>query len=197
MSSYNIYIAGVGGQGVVKTSLVLGLACVKKGTNIVMSEIHGMSQRGGSVPAEIKIGDALSPLIEEGDTDLLIAFEPAEAVRAQKKLSKKTVAVINRKPVIPFTVSLGISSYEDPNAYILELKDKLNCVMSFDALSIAEEAGTILSVNMVMLGAAASFENFPVERTFIEEAIKDSFSEKYIDFNLKAFEKGFELRKMT
>lgn len=197
MSSYNIYIAGVGGQGVVKTSLVLGLACVKKGINIVMSEIHGMSQRGGSVPAEIKIGDALSPLIEEGDTDLLIAFEPAEAVRAQKKLSKKTVAVINRNPVIPFTVSLGISTYEDPDAYIIELKDKLNCVMSFDAVKVAEEAGNILSVNMVMLGAAASFENFPVERKYIEEAIKESFSEKYVDLNLRAFEKGFELSKMT
>lgn len=197
MSSYNIYIAGVGGQGVIKTSLVLGLACVKKGVNIVMSEIHGMSQRGGSVPAEIKIGDVLSPLIEEGDTDLLIAFEPAEAVRAQKKLSKKTVAVINRNPIVPFTVSLGISTYEDPGAYIAELKDKLNCVMSFDAVNIAEEAGNILSVNMVMLGAAASSENFPVERTYIEEAIKESFSDKYVDLNLRAFEKGFELSKIT
>lgn len=196
MKSYNIYIAGVGGQGVIKTSQVLGFACVKKGVNIVMSEIHGMSQRGGSVPAEIKIGDAYSPLIEEGATDLLIAFEPSEAVRASKKLSKKTLAVVNRKPVIPFTVSLGISTYEDPEIYINELRENLNCVIAIDALSLAESAGSILSVNMVMLGAASSFEGFPVEKGFLVEAIKESFSPKYVDLNLKAFDMGFELKKM-
>lgn len=196
MKSYNIYIAGVGGQGVIKTSQVLGFACVKKGVNIVMSEIHGMSQRGGSVPAEIKIGDAYSPLIEEGATDLLIAFEPSEAARASKKLSKKTLAVVNRKPVIPFTVSLGISTYEDPEIYINELRENLNCVIAIDALSLAESAGSILSVNMVMLGAASSFEGFPVEKGFLVEAIKESFSPKYVDLNLKAFDMGFELKKM-
>jgi len=196
MKSYNIYIAGVGGQGVIKTSQVLGLACVKKGVNIVMSEIHGMSQRGGSVPAEIKIGDAYSPLIEEGATDLLIAFEPSEAVRAARKLSKRTLAVVNRKPVIPFTVSLGISTYEDPEIYINELRENLNCVIAIDALSLAESAGSILSVNMVMLGAASSFEGFPVEKGFLVEAIKESFSPKYVDLNLKAFDMGFELKKM-
>lgn len=196
MKPYNIYIAGVGGQGVIKASQVLGLACVKKGVNIVMSEIHGMSQRGGSVPAEIRIGDAYSPLIEEGATDLLIAFEPSEAVRASKKLSKKTLAVVNRKPVIPFTVSLGISTYEDPEIYINELRENLNCVIAIDALSLAENAGSILSVNMVMLGAASSFEGFPVEKGFLLEAIKESFSPKYVDLNLKAFDMGFELKKM-
>lgn len=196
MKSYNIYIAGVGGQGVVKASQVLGLACVKKGVNIVMSEIHGMSQRGGSVPAEIKIGDAYSPIIEEGGTDLLIAFEPAEAVRAQKKLSKKTLAVINRRPVIPFTVSLGISSYEEPEKYIEELKKNLHCVVAIDALDVAERAGSILSVNMVMLGAASSFENFPVEKEFLISAIKESFSPKYVEVNIKAFEMGFALKEM-
>lgn len=196
MKSYSIYIAGVGGQGVIKASQVLGLACVKKGVNIVMSEIHGMSQRGGSVPAEIKIGNSFSPIIEEGGTDLLVAFEPAEAVRAQKKLSKKTLAIINRKPVIPFTVSLGISSYEEPEKYIEELKKKLNCVIAIDALDIAERAGSILTVNMVMLGAAASFENFPIEKDYLISAIKESFSQKYIDINIKAFEMGFAIIEM-
>lgn len=196
MKPYNIYIAGVGGQGVIKTSQVLGLACVLKGIDIVMSEIHGMSQRGGSVPAEIRIGDVLSPLIEESDTDLLIAFEPSEAIRTQKKLSKKTKAVVNTKPVIPFTVSLGISTYEEAGKYVEELREKLCCVVSIDALRIASEAGSLLSVNMVMLGVAASFEDFPVERGFLEKAIERSFPERYVHVNLEAFARGYELRKM-
>src|SRR5665811_1235896 len=155
MKTYNVYIAGVGGQGVVKTSIIIGLACVKKGVNVVMSEIHGMAQRGGSVPAEMKIGDAYSPIIEKGGADLLISFEPAESLRAMSKLSKDTVAVVNTQPIIPVTVALGTSVYLDPKMYIDELKSKLKRVVVLDAESMAREAGNILALNMVMLGASS------------------------------------------
>ncbi len=193
MKTYSIYIAGVGGQGVVKTSMVLGKACVKKGVNIVMSEIHGMSQRGGSVPAEIKIGDALNPVIENGGTDLLISFEPAEALRAINKCSNQTIAIINKSPIIPFTVSLGISQYLNPEEYISELKSKLKKVVVLDAESIAKESGNILSLNMVMLGASAAVTDFPVGKEYLIEAMKESLPEKAIEANLKAFESGYEL----
>lgn len=193
MKTYNVYIAGVGGQGVVRTSIIIGLACFKKGVNVVMSEIHGMAQRGGSVPAEMKIGDAYSPIIEKGGADLLISFEPAESLRAMGKLSKDTVAVINTQPIIPVTVALGTSVYLDPKIYIDELKSKLKRVVVLDAESMAREAGNILSLNMVMLGASSATPGFPVEKEFLVAAMKENLPAKAIDANLRAFDMGFEL----
>jgi indolepyruvate ferredoxin oxidoreductase beta subunit len=193
MKTYNVYIAGVGGQGVVRTSIIIGLACVKKGVNVVMSEIHGMAQRGGSVPAEMKIGDAYSPIIEKGGADLLISFEPAESLRAMSKLSKDTVAVINTQPIIPVTVALGTSVYLDPKMYIDELRSKLKRVVVLDAESMAREAGNILSLNMVMLGASSATPGFPVEKEFLVAAMKENLPAKAIDANLRAFDMGFEL----
>lgn len=193
MKTYNVYIAGVGGQGVVRTSIIIGLACFKKGVNVVMSEIHGMAQRGGSVPAEMKIGDAYSPIIEKGGADLLISFEPAESLRAMSKLSKDTVAVVNTQPIIPVTVALGTSVYLDPKIYIDELKSKLKRVVVLDAESMAREAGNILSLNMVMLGASSATPGFPVEKEFLVAAMKENLPAKAIDANLRAFDMGFEL----
>jgi indolepyruvate ferredoxin oxidoreductase beta subunit len=193
MKTYNVYIAGVGGQGVVRTSIIIGLACFKKGVNVVMSEIHGMAQRGGSVPAEMKIGDAYSPIIEKGGADLLISFEPAESLRAMGKLSKDTVAVINTQPIIPVTVALGTSVYLDPKMYIDELRSKLKRVVVLDAESMAREAGNILSLNMVMLGASSATPGFPVEKEFLVAAMKENLPAKAIDANLRAFDMGFEL----
>lgn len=193
MKIYNVYIAGVGGQGVVRTSIIIGLACLKKGVNVVMSEIHGMAQRGGSVPAEMKIGEAYSPIIEKGGADLLISFEPAESLRAMSKLSKDTVAVVNTQPIIPVTVALGTSVYLDPKMYIDELTSKLKRVVVLDAESMAREAGNILALNMVMLGASSATPGFPVEKEFLVAAMKENLPAKAIDANLRAFDMGFEL----
>lgn len=189
---YNIYMAGVGGQGVIKASQVLGKACLKKGVNVVMSEIHGMSQRGGSVPVEVRIGDAYGPIIPEGETNLLIAFEPSEGIRAYKKLSKDSIAVVNTNPIVPFTVSLGISKYEEVEKYVEEFKNNLMAIFTVDALSLSREAGSEISTNMVMLGAGAAVEGFPIEKEFLEGAIKESFSQKFVEANIKAFELGYE-----
>ena len=192
MKTYNIYITGVGGQGVVRTSMVLGLACVRKGVNVVMSEIHGMAQRGGSVPAEMKIGDAYSPIIERGGTDLLISFEPAESLRATDKLSKDTVAVVNVQPIVPVTVALGQSKYMEPVTYINELKSKIRKVVVLNAEDIAREAGNVLALNMVMLGASSAVPGFPIEREYLVAAMKENLPAKAIDANLRAFDMGFE-----
>ncbi|MFZ2413074.1 MAG: indolepyruvate ferredoxin oxidoreductase subunit beta [Candidatus Cryosericum sp.] len=192
MKTYCVYITGVGGQGVVRTSMVLGLACVKKGVGVVMSEIHGMAQRGGSVPAEMKIGDAYSPIIEQGGTDLLISFEPAESLRAMNKLSEDTVAVVNTRPIVPVTVALGTSVYLDPKIYLDELRSKLKKVVVLDAESMAREAGNALALNMVMLGASSATPGFPLEKEFLVAAMKDNLPARAMDANLRAFDMGFE-----
>ena len=102
MKAYNIYISGVGGQGIIKTSTVIGEAAIKKGLPVVMSEIHGMAQRGGVVSTQLKIGDAHSPIIKKSGANLLLAFEPLEALRAISQISRDSYVVTNTSSVMPF-----------------------------------------------------------------------------------------------
>ncbi|MGB9769823.1 MAG: indolepyruvate ferredoxin oxidoreductase subunit beta [Caldisericum sp.] len=193
MMQYNIYITGVGGQGVVKTSIVIGQACIKQGLNVVTSEIHGMSQRGGVVPVEVRIGDVNGPIIKKGGADLLLSFEPLEALRALPKLNENTFAIVNTGEIVPFTASLGISEYLSSDEYLSELKKYLKVVIPVNAEAIAKEVGDSILSNMVILGVGASVPNFPLKKEFIVEAIKESFKPQYVNLNIKAFEKGFEI----
>ena len=193
---YKIQLIGVGGQGTIKASTIVGEAAMKKGLNVVMSEVHGMAQRGGTVVTELKIGEAHSPLIEEGAADLLIAFEPAEALRALNKINKESFVIVNSAPIVPFTVSLGISEYPELSAVFEELRAKINNLLVIDAQKIAKEAGSIISENMVLLGAAVATPNFPIEKDLIIQSMKENLPPKSIETNLKAFEMGFEEVKM-
>ncbi len=193
---YKIQLIGVGGQGTIKASTIIGEAAMKKGLNVVMSEVHGMAQRGGTVVTEFKIGDADSPLIEEGAADLMIAFEPAEALRALNKINKESFVIVNSSPIVPFTVSLGISEYPEPSSVFGELRAKINNLLVIDAQKIAKEAGSIISENMVLLGAAVAIPNFPIEKDLIIQSMKENLPPKSIETNLKAFEKGFKEAKM-
>jgi len=193
---YKIQLIGVGGQGTIKASTIIGEAAMKKGLNVVMSEVHGMAQRGGTVVTEFKIGDADSPLIEEGAADLMIAFEPAEALRALNKINKESFVIVNSSPIVPFTVSLGISEYPELSSVFGELRAKINNLLVIDAQKIAKEAGNIISENMVLLGAAVATPNFPIEKDLIIQSIKENLPPKSIETNLKAFEMGFVEVKM-
>jgi len=193
---YKIHLIGVGGQGTVKASTIVGEAAMKKGLNVVMSEVHGMAQRGGTVVTELKIGEAHSPLIEEGAADLLIAFEPAEALRALDKINEESFVIINSSPIVPFTVSLGISEYPELSSVFRELKTKIKNLLIIDAQKIAKEAGSIISENMVLLGAATAIPNFPIEKDLVIQSMKENLPPKSIETNLKAFENGFaEVKK--
>ena len=193
---YKIHFIGVGGQGTVKASTIVGEAAMKKGLNVVMSEVHGMAQRGGTVVTELKIGEAHSPLIEEGAADLLIAFEPAEALRALNKINQKSFIIVNSAPIVPFTVSLGISEYPELSSVFRELKTKIKNLLIIDAQKIAKEAGSIISENMVLLGAAAAIPNFPIEKDLVIKSMRENLPPKSIETNLKAFENGFtEVKK--
>ena len=193
---YKIQLIGVGGQGTIKASTIIGEAAMKKGLNVVMSEVHGMAQRGGTVVTEFKIGEAHSPLIEEGAADLMIAFEPAEALRALNKINQESFVIVNSSPIVPFTVSLGISEYPELSSVFEELRAKINNLLVIDAQKIAKEAGSIISENMVLLGAAVATPNFPIEKDLVIHSMKENLPPKSIETNLKAFEMGFEEVKM-
>ena len=188
---YKIQLIGVGGQGTIKASTIIGEAAMKKGLNVVMSEVHGMAQRGGTVVTEFKIGDADSPLIEEGAADLMIAFEPSEALRAINKVNKNSFVIVNSSPIIPFTVSLGISEYPELSSVFKELKTKINHLIIIDAQKIAKEAGNIISENMVLLGTAIATPGFPISKELIIQSMKENLPPKSLEINLGAFEKGY------
>jgi indolepyruvate ferredoxin oxidoreductase beta subunit len=193
---YKIQLIGVGGQGTIKASTIIGEAAMKKGLNVVMSEVHGMAQRGGTVVTEFKIGEAHSPLIEKGAADLMIAFEPAEALRALNKVNQESFVIVNSSPIVPFTVSLGISEYPELSSVFEELKSKIKNLLIIDAQKIAKEAGSIISENMVLLGAAVAIPNFPIEKDLIIQSMKENLPPKSIEMNLRAFEMGFKEVKM-
>ena len=191
MNVYKIHLTGVGGQGTIKTSTIIGEAAIKRGLNVVMSEVHGMAQRGGVVTTDLKIGDAYSPLIENGDADLVIGFEPAETLRSISKVGEKTFVITNSARIIPFTVGLGLSKYPPVEQIINELKSKIKHLFVINAEEIANKAGNILSLNMVLLGAATAIPNFPIGKDEIIQSMKENLPPKTIEVNLKAFELGF------
>ena len=191
-NTYKIYLIGVGGQGTVKASTIVGEAAMKKGLNVVMSEVHGMAQRGGTVVTELKFGEVHSPLIEEGAADLLIAFEPTEALRSLNKINRESLVIVNCAPIVPFTVSLGISEYPELSLVFEELKAKIKNLVVIDAQKVAKEAGNIISENMVLLGAAVATPNFPVDKELIIQSMKENLPPQSVEVNLRAFERGFE-----
>lgn len=190
----SIIFAGVGGQGVLTASSIVGKAALLSGINVVMSEVHGMAQRGGIVVTEMKIGDAKSPLIGKGEADIVVGFEPVEAYRALSKVHEGSYVIVNTEPIIPITASLGDSPYPEVNELLENMKG-LN-VIPIEATEIARRAGDSITTNIVMLGALAKLPIFPLEKEKIKEAIRQSISPRYHELNFKAFEMGYEAVKL-
>ncbi|HOI40815.1 MAG TPA: indolepyruvate oxidoreductase subunit beta [Methanobacterium sp.] len=192
MHPYQIYISGVGGQGIIKTSVIMGEAAMKKNLPVVVGEIHGMSQRGGEVSTQMKIGTSHSPLIEESNADLILAFEPLEALRGVNMVNKDTHVVMNTAPIYPFNISQSEHSYPDSSTILNELQSHAKKVIAMDADEMAKKAGHILSMNMVMLGGAVAVTGFPLDKESIIKSMYDNLPERSIPINLKAFEEGFK-----
>lgn len=187
--SYNIYICGVGGQGIIKTSVIIGEAAMNQGLNVVMSEIHGMSQRGGSVSTELKIGDFNSSIIPEGNADMLLSFEPIETIRGLHKVNKDSKIVYNTHPIVPSSTNVA---YPSVDSITNSLKENFNHVLPIDATKLAMEAGNILSLNMVLLGAVTADDKFPLSKDTVVDAMKNNLHKKFHDLNLKAIESGYK-----
>ncbi len=192
--STGIIFAGVGGQGVLTASSIVGKAALLSNINVVMSEVHGMAQRGGVVVTEMKIGEAKSPLIGRGEADIIVAFEPVEAYRVLSKAHTGSYVIVNTEPIVPITASLGESKYP-------EVDDLLNAmeglkVLPLEATELARRAGNSIATNIVMLGALARIPEFPIEKDVLVEAIKEKISPRFHEMNLRAFEMGYEALKL-
>ncbi len=184
----SIVFAGVGGQGVLTASSIIGIAALKAGMNVVMSEVHGMAQRGGVVVTEMNIGDAKSPLVGDGEADIIVGFEPVEAYRVLHKAHKGSDVIVNTEPIVPITASLGNARYPSVDE-LLKNMNGLN-VYPLNATQIAREIGNVITMNIVMIGALASLSSFPIEEKYVRMAIEERIPSKYRDMNIRAFERG-------
>ena len=190
MKNINISLVGVGGQGVVSTGIILGNTISKKGINVVMSEIHGMAQRGGIVTVDMRMGDVYGPIIPKGKLDLIIGFEAMETLRALKRATNATKIIMNMEKIIPFTVNIGDEKYPDIEEIIKNVNIKN--IVGIDAISIAKKNGNLQSVNMVLLGAAFATDLLPIEQMDIEESIKTQFPKYSWESNINSFRDGMD-----
>jgi indolepyruvate ferredoxin oxidoreductase, beta subunit len=193
--NYNIYICGVGGQGIIKTSVIIGEAAMNQGLKVTMSEIHGMSQREGSVSTELRIGDYDSSIIPNHTADMLLSFEPIEIVRGLNKAHKDTKIVFNTTPIIPSSLSSSDASYPKVDKITSTLKENFTNVHAIDGDKLAIDAGNIVSLNMVLLGAIVTDDNFPLSKESVIEAMKNNLNPKFHELNIKAIENGFNAVK--
>ena len=190
---YVIQVVGVGGQGVLLASMVLGTAAMDAGHNVAMSEVHGMAQRGGSVLSTLRIGDnVISPLASEGEADMILGFEPVEACRNITLGNKDSVIVMNMDPVYPSSVTSGSAEYPDLNDLLDAMKKVTKNIMTIEATSIAEKAGKAVAANAVMIGAAAAVKGFPLSKDAVKGSLLKLVPEKFRELNSKAFDMGYE-----
>lgn len=196
MKRTNLEIVGVGGQGILTSSQVIGKAALEKGMDVYMSEVHGMAQRGGVVWTTVKIGEKVySPLIGSGEADALLSFEPIEVYRALEKASKDTWIITNISPIVPFTVSVGKEEYPDVDEMFADLEERSDKLLKIDAEKLAKEAGAAITQNIVMIGALTATDVLPVSKEEIIASIERQVPEKFVDINKKAFELGYEEAK--
>ncbi len=188
----DIVIVGVGGQGILTSSMILAKAAMKAGLNVVSSEVHGMAQRGGSVEVHVRIGDVLSPLIPPGNADVMIALEPVEALRFSKYLNENSVVIVNTRKIVPTTVNLGMADYPDLDTILENLRSVTEEIYPVNASEIAENLGAIQATNVVVLGMLAKLVELPFSYEYLEEAVKDVLPPKLHEMNLKALKAGYD-----
>ncbi len=188
MATKNIMIVGVGGQGTLLTSRILGGICVDAGYDVKLSEVHGMAQRGGSVVTFVRYGNKVAePIVEEGQADVLIAFEKLEALRYAHFLKKDGAIVVNDQRIDPITVVTGQDTY--PENILEKLEEKYN-VFKIKAMEEAIKMGNSRVFNIIVLGLAAKHMDFDKEKWI--EVIKKTVPPKTVEINTKAFLLGYE-----
>jgi indolepyruvate ferredoxin oxidoreductase beta subunit len=194
MDAKRIFFVGVGGQGNILATKLVGEAALIAGIPVTMSETHGMAQRGGVVESTAVIG-AKSPIISNYTSDIIVAFEPLEALRAIEKGNSDTTVIMSISCITPFTVAIGRSSYPDVRQAIDYIKSKVKKVVAFDAMAEAIAEQNPLGVNMVMVGALYASGILPLsEKNFIE-AIKTTTNQAFVEKNIACFERGINAFK--
>jgi indolepyruvate ferredoxin oxidoreductase beta subunit len=195
MKTTRLIIVAVGGQGNLLASKVLGEAALLSDVPVCMSEIHGMAQRGGVVESAVVFGDAKSTIISDGEADVLVGFEPSETLRALNKCNPHTVVITSLAPLPPFTVALGRGKYPDLDRLQELIRQKTARLVAFDAVTLAKQAGSVMSVNIVLLGALIESGILPITAEKVKEVIRAKTKKAFVESNLKAFELGFAAAK--
>jgi Pyruvate:ferredoxin oxidoreductase and related 2-oxoacid:ferredoxin oxidoreductases, gamma subunit len=190
---YTVQIVGVGGQGVLLASMVLGNAAMRSGYKVMMSEVHGMAQRGGSVLSTVRFGDdVVSPLEATGSADMILGFEPVETCRNLELGNERTEIIMNLDPVYPSLVAAGFEEYPDVNALVDAVRKTTKRLKTIGATSLAEQAGKAIAANAVMIGSMAGIKGFPISKEVLKETLLGTVPEKFKDLNAKAFDLGSE-----
>ena len=184
-----VLIVGVGGQGTLLASRLLGSAMVDLGYDVKVSEVHGMSQRGGSVETYVRYGEKVySPVIDPGEADIVLAFEQLEAARFLPFLKKGGVVVTNTQKIDPMPVVTGAAQY--PQGLLEAIEGQGARLLALDALSLAEQAGSVKAVNVVLIGAMA--KSLGTEKEIWLKTIEKTVPPKFVEMNKKAFTLGYE-----
>ncbi len=194
-NNYAILIVGVGGQGVLLASEIISETAMRFGFDVKKSEVHGMSQRGGIVSSHIKIAEKVyAPTIRYGQADILISFEKAEGLRALDWMKKDGVAIVSQTELIPaiVTSTKGLSYPENP---VEKMKEKANKVIAVEADKIASELGNPRLVNTILLGILSNYLPFPSDLWV--DVIKNRVKERFVEINIKAFNRGREIKLST
>ena len=187
----DVYLAGVGGQGIITAARIIGDAAINAGLNVLLSETHGMAQRGGSVVCTARIGDVHSPLIPDGQADVILSFELLETMRALCAASKKTVIISSTDKMVPMSVTTGKLHYPTPDEVATAAKKVAGKFLAVDTSKLARDAGTPMASNVVMVGALAGTGITGIDKKHFESAVAANVP-RMVEVNLKAFGLGLE-----
>jgi indolepyruvate ferredoxin oxidoreductase beta subunit len=190
MKTTRIMIVAVGGQGNILAARVLGESAAASGIPFRMSEFHGMAQRGGVVESMVLLGEGKGYCIADGETDVLLGFEPSETIRAARKCSSRSMVITSTSELPPFTVAMGQDRYPDVTNALKTMAGHVSKLVTLDATSLALKAGSAQAANMVMLGALAGSRVLPIELKTFREMIRTRIKPQFVEINLIAFDLG-------
>jgi indolepyruvate ferredoxin oxidoreductase beta subunit len=191
-SKLRIFLTGVGGQGTLLASRLLGEAALAAGYSPLVSETHGMAQRGGVVVSTVVLGNLKSPLISPGEADVLLGFEALEAFRSLDRCHPGSLVIANTAAIVPYPVSIGQSTYPEVARLLELMAGQVGSLLAFDAGDLARRAGTLLAVNMVLLGALGAADILPFPWEDLLSLIRTRTNPKFLEANLAAFRMGQE-----
>jgi len=197
VKEYNIVITGVGGQGILTAANLLGWAALRAGYKVRVGEVHGMSQRFGSVIAYVRFGEEVyGAMVPEGKADVILSFEPVEALRYINYLKKGGLVFTNARPIPPVQVSMGLAKYPSMEEIKRIVEEEFGGkFLAFDAEKLAIEAGHVITTNVVLIGALTQTPGFPLSPEHVKEVIRLSVPPKAVEVNMKAFDLGVKAAK--
>ena len=196
MKEFNVVLAGVGGQGTLLAAEILGTAAVIEGLNVRVSEIHGMAQRGGAVTSNVRIGPRVAaPTVMEGQADVLLGFEPIETLRNLRFASEKTFVIMSDEKIPPTELSAKNAKYPSMNEISEKIRRVTKRLVVVETTRLTERAGSVLTQNVVLIGALSGTGAVPLKRESLLQALRGLVPAKHLAMNVKAFELGYEYAK--